>query len=57
MWDESGLTLALADHGFVEIKSFQQGVCEDEMFLRPERNHQFGNPETPEGLAIECRKP
>jgi len=40
-----------------DIERFQQGMCEDEMFLRPERNHQFGNQETPYGLAIECRKP
>ena len=57
MWDYDGLKQALADHGFVDIGRFEQGVCEDEMFLRPERDHQFGNSQKPDGLAIECRKP
>jgi len=57
MWDEPGLTNARENHGFVNIKRFQQDVCEDEMFLRPERKHQFGNQEGLYGLALECRKP
>lgn len=57
MWDYDALSTALADHGFVDIKRFKQGECEDEMFLKPERDHQFGEKESPYGLAIECRKP
>jgi predicted SAM-dependent methyltransferase len=51
MWDYHALYKALADHGFVEIKRFEQGKCEDEMFLRPERDHQFSH-----AIAIECMK-
>jgi len=57
MWDYDSLSSALANQGFVDIKRFSQGHSEDEMFLRPERDHQFGNKQDPYGLAIECRKP
>jgi hypothetical protein len=57
MWDYDGLSTALADHGFADIKRFTQGHSEDEMFLRPERDHQFGSRDNPYGLAVECRKP
>jgi predicted SAM-dependent methyltransferase len=57
MWDYFSLTQALSGHGFVNIKRFQRGDCDDEMFLRPEREHQFGNIVTPYGLSLECTKP
>jgi len=57
MWDYDSLSSALADYGFVDIRRFAQGHSEDEMFLRPERDHQFGNKQNPYGLAVECRKP
>ena len=56
MWDCLSLTQALSDHGFINIKRFQRGDCADEMFLRPERPHQFGDSEI-YGLALECTKP
>ena len=57
MWDYLSLTQALSDHGFINIKRFQRGDCADEMFLRPEQVHQFGDSESPYGLALECSKP
>ena len=57
MWDETGLMHALRDNGFVDCKRFEQGDSEDEMFLRVERDHQFGNQEGFYGLAIQCQKP
>jgi hypothetical protein len=57
MYDYYGLAAALAEHGYVNITRFVQGKCHDEMFLRPERDHQFGDIIHPYGLAIECRKP
>jgi hypothetical protein len=56
MWDYLSLTQALSEHGFINIKKFQRGDCADEMFLRPERLHQFGDSEV-YGLALECTKP
>lgn len=56
MWDYLSLTKALSDHGFINIQKFQYGDCADEMFLRPERLHQFGDNEL-YGLALECTKP
>jgi hypothetical protein len=46
----------LIDHGFVNVKAFEQGVCDDEMFLRPERDYQFGDRRFNYGLALECMK-
>jgi predicted SAM-dependent methyltransferase len=57
MWDYAGLSNALAEHGFVDVKRFDQGNCEDGMFLRPERDHQFGAGDSRYGLSVECRKP
>jgi predicted SAM-dependent methyltransferase len=56
MWDFFSLTNALSEHGFINIQRFQQGDCADEMFLRPERKHQFGDNEI-YGLALQCIKP
>lgn len=56
MWDFFSLTKALSDHGFINIKKFYSGDCPDEMFLRPERPHQFGDSEV-SVLALECTKP
>jgi hypothetical protein len=57
MWDYSSLAYALSNHGFVDIRKFERGNCDDEMFLRPERDHQFIDNGKVFGLAIECRKP
>lgn len=57
MWDYQSLSQALSEHGFVAIRRFSPGECEDEMFLRPERDHMFGPRESPYGLALECCKP
>lgn len=56
MWDYPGLTRALVEHGFTDVRLFQEGSCSDEMLLRPERPHQFGVDEN-YGLAVECIKP
>jgi predicted SAM-dependent methyltransferase len=56
MWDYLSLNQALSRHGFINIKKFQPGDCSDEMFLRPERPHQFGDGDI-YGLALECTKP
>jgi predicted SAM-dependent methyltransferase len=56
MWDYLSLTKALSEHGFINIQRFQYGDSTDEMFLRPERSHQFGDDEV-YGLALECSKP
>ena len=56
MWDYSSLTQALSENGFININRFQRGDCVDEMFLLPERLHQFGDSEV-YGLALECTKP
>jgi hypothetical protein len=55
MWDYDSLAATLTRHGFVSIRQFYHGDCEDEMFLRPERSYQFGDQDQPYGLAI-CRK-
>lgn len=52
MWDYHGLAAALAEHGFVNIRPFEHGKCDDEMFLRPERGYQFQH-----AVALECLKP
>ncbi len=52
MWDQAGLTKKLLEHGFVEIVEFEKGKSLDEMFNRPEREHQFAH-----GLCLQCRKP
>lgn len=57
MWDYWSMSQVLTDHGFVNVKRFQQGDCDDEMFLRPERDHQFGDRSASYGLALECTKP
>lgn len=57
MWNFDSLSSALIEHGFVDIKKFEQGQCDDELFIRPERNHQFGDKGQGYGLAIECHKP
>lgn len=57
MWDYSSLSKALSDQGFIEINRFNMGESNDEMFLRPERKHQFGNSANPSGLAVQCKKP
>jgi hypothetical protein len=56
MWDFLSLSQALSLKGFININEFRYGDCSDEMFLRPERMHQFGDSEL-YGLAIECTKP
>ena len=57
MWDYPSLKKQLSDFGFVNIKRFQRDQSADEMFLRPERLHQFGESEACYGLALECSKP
>lgn len=52
MWDRYSLSQALHEHGFVDVRPFVKGKCDDEMFLRPERDQQFSR-----GIGIECRKP
>jgi predicted SAM-dependent methyltransferase len=52
MWDRYSLSRALLDHGFVDVETFEKGNCADEMFLLPERDHQFHR-----GIGIQCRKP
>ncbi|KAA3603979.1 MAG: methyltransferase domain-containing protein [Candidatus Scalindua sp. AMX11] len=52
MWDNESLSKTLDDHGFINVKTFQQGECDDEMFLRPEREYQFSH-----SFALECTKP
>lgn len=57
MWDYPSLSKALFNHGFANVQKFQQGHCDDEMFLMVEREHMFGDSKAPYGLAIECVKP
>nr|MBI1232821.1 methyltransferase domain-containing protein [Cytophagales bacterium] len=57
MWDYESLYQALLDHGFVNIMRFTQGASKNEMLLRPERDHQFGDKFGQYGLALECSKP
>lgn len=57
MWDYASLAAALAKHGFVDIKRFTQGESDDEMFLRCERDHMFGDENGTFGLPIQCVKP
>lgn len=52
MWDYNALRTVLSECGFVDINRFEQGKCEDQNFLKPERDHQFFA-----ALAIECSKP
>jgi SAM-dependent methyltransferase len=52
MWDRYGLEKALRDHGFENVEPFEKGACDDEMFLRPERDHQFHK-----GFGLQCTKP
>jgi len=56
MWDYESLINVLSDVGFVDIKRFEQGVSDDAMFLRPERDYQFRD-DVSRALALECRKP
>lgn len=57
MWYFESLSMALKKHGFIEIIRFNMGQSDDEMFLRPERAHQFGSASMQTGLAIQCKKP
>ncbi len=52
MWDRFLLAEALSTMGFVDIQTFTQGECADEMFLRPESNHQFEK-----GFGLQVKKP
>ncbi len=52
MWDYDALNKALHVHGFVNVRPFIKGTAEDEMFLRPEREHQFVK-----ALCFSCEKP
>ncbi len=52
MWDKYSLSRALLDHGFTDITVFQKGNSDDEMMLRPERDHQFHR-----GIGLHCIKP
>lgn len=56
MWDYASLAAALAKHGFVDIKRFTQGMSDDEMFLMPELNHQFGDNDNPD-YRLSARNP
>ena len=57
MWDYESLKYTLTKVGFYKIKKFQKNNCNDKMFLKPERDHQFGSKSDDYGLAIECFKP
>ena len=57
MWDYASLSAELKACGFVDITKFDQGMCDDDMFLAPERDHQFHGQDGAYGLAVECFKP
>lgn len=52
MWDAKSLPAALAEKGFVDIRSFQKGESDDPVVLLPEQDHQFER-----GIGFECKKP
>ena len=52
MWDRHSLSKALLDHGFTNITVFNKGDNDDEVMLRPERDHQFNR-----GIDLQCFKP
>jgi SAM-dependent methyltransferase len=51
MWDESSITQALKDHGFLHIRRCRFGDCEDPMFSFTEERSRFEN-----ALAMEARR-
>lgn len=52
MWDHESLKHAITAAGFVDVVPFRRGECDDEMFLRPEREHQFRR-----AIALQARTP
>lgn len=57
MWDYNGLRKALIDTGFKSVAKFRQGESDDEMFLKCEKDHMFGDKNGEFGLSIQCVKP
>lgn len=51
MWDQYSLPYALEEHGFEEPQIFHKGNSDDQMLLRPERDHQFER-----GIGFQCQK-
>lgn len=56
MYDRAGLTAALADAGFVQVRPCRYGDCEDPMFKAVEDPDRFIDGEIVE-LALEARRP
>ena len=51
MWDETSMTQALREHGFLQIRRCRFGDCEDAMFSLVEESGRFEN-----AVAMEARK-
>jgi len=52
MCDHFSFFLALQDHGFEDIATFEKGKCDDTMFLLPERDDRFRG-----SIGVQSRKP
>ena len=56
IWDYDSLKHTLTKKGFYEIKKFKNNNHNDKMFLKLEKDHQFGIKNNDYGLAIESFK-